>query len=382
MSMFRPLNSFLLALNLSFLFLAGIGPAKGAEPRSEGMPAIHHVFLIVLDSDTFATTFGADSAAPYLAKSLPRQGALLESYFAIGHWSFDNYIALVSGQGPNAATQRDCDDVSNFRLYKPGLDSHGQARGFGCVYPAIVKTLPDQLEKAGLTWKGYMEDLGLDAARDTRATCSAARIGGSDATAWPTDSDQYVARHDPFIYFHTILDDPARCSAHVVALERLPSDLRSVATTPSYSFIVPDLCDNGYVPQRCSAAHPGGLEGINRFLQKWVPLITQSPAFRRDGLLVIAFAQTVGVTPGDFDACCGEMPMSADPDKPGFRGPGGGRVGAVVLSPFIRPGTVSKVPYNHYSLLRTVEDIFGLDHLGFAAEPGLRPFGSDVFTER
>ena len=60
-------------------------------------------------------------------------------------------------------------------------------------------------------------------------------------------------------------------------------------------------------------------------------------------------------------------------------GPGGGRIGAVLLSPFVKPGTVSKTPYNHYALLRTVEDFFGLDHLGYSAQPGLKTFGADVF---
>jgi hypothetical protein len=62
-------------------------------------------------------------------------------------------------------------------------------------------------------------------------------------------------------------------------------------------------------------------------------------------------------------------------------GPGGGRIGAVLVSHFIRPGTVSTTPYNHYSLLRTVEDIFALEHLGYAAEPDLQSFGRDVFTQ-
>jgi hypothetical protein len=61
-------------------------------------------------------------------------------------------------------------------------------------------------------------------------------------------------------------------------------------------------------------------------------------------------------------------------------GPGGGRTGAVLLSRFIKPGTVSKVPYNHYSLLRSVEDVFGLPHLGYAGRAGLASFGRDVFT--
>ncbi len=64
---------------------------------------------------------------------------------------------------------------------------------------------------------------------------------------------------------------------------------------------------------------------------------------------------------------------------PGKTGPSGGRIGAVLLSPLIRPGTVSTGPYNHYSLLRTIEDIFGLPRLGDAAMPQVRSFGADVF---
>jgi phosphatidylinositol-3-phosphatase len=82
-------------------------------------------------------------------------------------------------------------------------------------------------------------------------------------------------------------------------------------------------------------------------------------------------------------ACCGEAngfgPDHPNVPLPGKNGPGGGRIGAVLLSPLIRPGTVSTVDYNHYSLLRTVEDIFGLPHLGDAAMPQVRSFGPDVF---
>jgi hypothetical protein len=86
----------------------------------------------------------------------------------------------------------------------------------------------------------------------------------------------------------------------------------------------------------------------------------------------------------DAAACCGEDsrlgPSHPSVPQPGKTGPGGGRIGAVLLSPFIRPGTVSTVPYNHYSLLRTIEDNFGLPHLGDAAMPQARSFGPDVFS--
>ena len=83
-------------------------------------------------------------------------------------------------------------------------------------------------------------------------------------------------------------------------------------------------------------------------------------------------------------ACCGETPGKSpshpDSPEPGMSGPGGGRVGAVLLSPFIKPGTISTADYNHYSMLRTIEDIFGLPHLGDAAMPQVKPFGADVFA--
>ncbi|MGH3764672.1 MAG: hypothetical protein ACRDTX_05910 [Pseudonocardiaceae bacterium] len=76
------------------------------------------------------------------------------------------------------------------------------------------------------------------------------------------------------------------------------------------------------------------------------------------------------------------------PTQPG-QYPGGGRIGAVLLNPnYIKAGSANPTPYNHYSALRSYEDLLGLDvggadgqgHLGFAAQPGLRAFGNDVFN--
>ena len=83
----------------------------------------------------------------------------------------------------------------------------------------------------------------------------------------------------------------------------------------------------------------------------------------------------------DAGACCGEGPGPTAHRCPGSSGRGGGRIGAVMLSPYIRPGTTSTLPYNHYSLLRSVEDMFGLGHLGMAGASGLGAFGADVFTQ-
>jgi hypothetical protein len=104
-----------------------------------------------------------------------------------------------------------------------------------------------------------------------------------------------------------------------------------------------------------------------------------SPAYQRDGLLLILFDEAEFSGPdADTTACCNEWPGPNSP-LPGITGPGGGRVGAVVLSKFVRPGTLVTTPYNHYSLLRTLEDLFGLDHLGFAGQADGYSFGLDVF---
>ncbi len=344
-------------------------PCLGAVAARPAAP-VRHVFLIVLENEPFHATFGPDSPAPYLARTLPRRGALLTQYYGVGHFSLDNYIAMVSGQAPNPDTQQDCPIYNEFVATGP-VGAYGQLPGHGCVYPTSVPTIADQFEAAGLRWMGYMEDMGRDAARES-ATCGHAVLGEQDGTEEATGSDEYAAKHDPFVYFHSIIDDPARCRAHVVNLERLRADLRHIETTPNFAFITPDLCHDGH-NSRCADGKQGGLDGIDRFLRIWVPRITRSAAFRKDGLLVITFDE------GESGAaCCGDRRLPGGP-VPGQFGPGGGRVGAVLLSPFIRPGTVSARPYDHYSLLRSVERYFDLPPLGYAAAPGVHAFGNAVF---
>jgi hypothetical protein len=351
-----------------------------APPLPAATPTVRHVFLIVLENESYEVTFGRDSPAPYLAHTLTAQGVLLQNYYGIGHLSLDNYIALISGQAPNEATQGDCVTYSEFQMSAPGLDAHGQALGTGCVYPLIVRTLPDELETAGFTWKAYMEDMGKDPARES-ATCARSPINSQEALLRATVKDQYAVKHNPFVYFHSIIDDQAHCDTHIVNLDKLTENLKSAAETANYVFITPNLCNDGHdVP--CVDHEPGGLVSADAFLKKWVPLITGSPAFKKDGLLIITFDEADAGRADGSIACCGELGLTGARYPPGLQGPGGGRIGAVLISPLIRPGTISNASYNHYSLLRSVTSLFGVAPLGFAAEEGLHPFGADVFSAR
>ncbi|HEU4642361.1 MAG TPA: alkaline phosphatase family protein [Gemmatimonadaceae bacterium] len=359
------------ALALALLGAAGCSEAHPGATKP-GTPAIGHVFVIVLENQGYDTTFGPGTRAPYLADTLPRAGALLHQYYGIGHYSLDNYIAMVSGIAPSPKTQLDCGRYEEF--VQTGTAPDGQPIGDGCIYPAHVQTIANQLMAKGLTWKGYMEDMGKDPSREA-ATCGHAPIGALDPTERAAPQDQYAAKHDPFVYFHAILDS-ASCQQNVVPLPELETALRTVDQTPNYSFIVPSLCHDGH-DRPCKNGEPGGLVSADEFLKHWVPLITNSPAFRKDGLLIVTFDEALSI---DATSCCNEQP-GPNVQKAGVNGPGGGRTGAVLLSPFIKPGTVSDVPYNHYSMLRSVEDIFGLSHLGYAGQDGLATFGPDVYTQ-
>lgn len=360
----RPMRRAVILLVAALLCLfANAGSASA-------LPKIKHVWIVVLENKDYNVTFGPNPPAPYLAQTLPSQGQLLTHYYGIAHFSLPNYIAMVSGQPPNPITQSDC---QIFQDFVGTMRSDGVALGQGCVYPAEVKTIADQLEAKGLTWRGYMED---QAASPTEPkTCRHPDLNQQDHTQTAEASDQYAARHNPFVYFHSIIDRPT-CDANVLGLAALPKDLKSKSTTPSYSFITPDLCSDGH-DEPCIDGRPGGLASINTFLKTWIPPILRSPAYKDGGLVIVTFDEAEH----DASDCCHEPMGPNTPNNGGLtQGNGGGRVGAVLLSRFIKPGSVNDTPYNHYSLLRSTEDMFGLPHLANAAQEGLNPFAGDVFN--
>jgi hypothetical protein len=363
--------------------------AMSAPSAQAQVPRVHHIFVIVLENQSYADTFGNPAADPYLAETLPSQGALLENYYGTAHESLANYITLVSGQPPNPDTQADCVPIFSDFVEAITLEE-GIPAGKGCVYPASVANIGTQMSAAGLKWKAYQEDMGNDPEREA-AACGHPAVGSPDETQKAEEGDGYATRHDPFVYFHSVIDDQAYCNAHVVALGSpsgampagalpketgLATDLLHTTKTPKLSFITPDLCDDGHdYPCTNEPSGASALADIDAFLETWVPKITASPAFKRNGLLEILFDEAGN---SDATACCEEKSGPNTP-APGITGPGGGRVGAVLLSRFIKPGTVSATPYNHYSSLASWESLLKLPRLGYAAAvPSV--FGADVFT--
>jgi hypothetical protein len=349
----------------ALLALVASTPAEaGTHPAY--LPPVGHVFVINIENKGYDTTWGADSPAPYLSQTLRAKGVLLNTYYGTAHNSQPNYIAQLSGQGPNPQMQGDCQIYSSF--IGLGTVSPGQYLGDGCVFPATVPSLPQQLTAQGFTWKGYMGGMGTP--------CRHPALSAVDDTQQAEVGDQYAARHNPFVYFSWITGSPL-CAQRVVDLSQLQTDLGSTTTTPNLSYITPDLCDDGH-DAPCVDGRPGGLVSVDAFLRVWVPRILASPAFQKDGMLVITADESDGPQ-SDASACCGEGPAPNSP-LPGIVGLGGGRIGALVISRWTKPGTWSTTPYNHYSLLASLEDVFGLSYLGYAATPDLNRFGLDIYN--
>ena len=368
--------------------LLAAAPSADAKTRPFRLPKVKHVWVIVLENESYESTFGSPAADPYLAQTLPAQGALLENYYATGHESNDNYISLVSGQPPNVENQADCQVFADFAgavVLPSGVET-----GEGCVYPAEVQNVGTQLSAAGKKWKAYEQDMGNDPNRET-AACGHPALNSVDGTQKAEAGDGYATRHDPFVYFHSVIDEQAYCDAHVVALGTpsgqmppaalkgetgLATDLAHAGKTPALSFITPNLCEDGHdYPCVNQEGGASALADIDGFLETWVPKIEASKAFAK-GLIEIVFDESDGPE-SDSSACCGEEPGPGSP-LPGISGPGGGRVGAVLISPYIAPGTTVTTAYNHYSSLASWEQLFGLPALADAA--GAPRFGEDVFT--
>jgi hypothetical protein len=355
------------------------GEGKGAKSK---LPAIKHVFVVMLSDEPYATAFGPASPAHYLTGTLEKQGELLVRYYAVAHEGLANAIALLSGEGPTEATAANCPMYTEIAPTGSGPD--GQVLGRGCVYPSSAPTLTGQLTAKHLTWKAYVE--GIDEGAGTPGACAHPAPGASDPSASlaaGATAPAYQTWRNPFVYFGSIVGSPS-CATNDVGMDELDGDLASEARTASFSYVSPGPCDDAS-PTPCAPDKPSGMVAADAFLQKHVPQILASKAYKKSGLLAI----TVDNAPStgeyaDSSSCCGQPRFANLPAPTGAAAlspPGGGQVGLLLLSPFIKKGGgLAQETYNHYSLLATVEQLFGLGRLGYAGLSEAKPFSASLFS--
>lgn len=311
--------------------------ASDRAPGLEGIPRFRHVVVLTEENSAETSSFGPGSPATYL-NALRSRGVFLPNYYGTGHASLDNYIAMVSGQPDNPLTASDCAAVS---LYTCAQAQTLQSGG---------RHLGDQLDEVHATWKAYADGAPTACFHGpyTPGDPQPDPYQGNSRTAPAYD---YADRHNPFLYFPNVVGDPARCAQHQVPLSSLADDLQG-DTLPAFSFLTPDTCHDGH-DNPCSDGRPGGLVSADAWLREQVPALLRY-LDRHDGLLVINFDEN-DFRPGACPGCAS--------------GGLGGQTGALLLSRRLPGGTTVNTSYDHLSLLRTLEDSFGVsEHLNLAAQ--------------
>ena len=326
-----------------------MAPVADAAPTVglEGVPRFDHIVVLTLENENASTSFGAASPAHYL-NGLLSQGVFVPGYYGTSHVSLPNYIAMVSGQLPNGLTNTDCAVVSLYVCAQPQtLFANGRHLG-------------DQLDASGKSWKVYQDGASAPCFHGAYSTDLTALLtpdpfqGDSQAPPGKDVAD----RHNPFLYFPNLVGNGGRCALRERPFGELAGDVTN-NTLPAFSFVVADTCHDGH-DNPCSNGTPGGLVSADQFLSTHVPaLLTYLQS--HNGLLIINFDED-GIVPTGVPnlndlVCltCASLGL-------------GGRTGAVLLGAGLTPGKVVSAAADHYSLLRTIEDSFGIgEHLNMAA---------------
>ena len=259
-------------------------PATSAT-QSATVPSFAHVVVVVMENTSASSIIGNTSQAAYI-NSLAGSNAYSTNNFAITHPSLPNYLALTG--------------ASTFGITSDCSPS---------VCPVNATNLMDRVEGAGLSWKAYMESMP--------SACST------------TDSYPYAVKHNPFVYYNDIRNNASRCQSHVVPFTQLSTDLRSASTTPSYSWITPNMCND---------MHDCSIATGDAWLSRQIPAILSSPAFTtQNSLLVLTWDED------DFT--------------------GSNQVDLVLAGSQVTRGLVSRVATNHYSILSTLEAAWNMPAL-------------------
>jgi phosphatidylinositol-3-phosphatase len=272
------------------------------------LPPIRTVFVIVLENHNWLEI--KDSPiAPFINQTLLPLSSYCEQYFNPPklHPSEPNYIWLQAG--------------TNFGITNDGNPSSNHQN--------TTNHLTDQLDFAGISWKSYQEDI-------------------SGMIVPLTSTDNYVPRHDPFVFFDDITgtNDPNYIYgiAHIRPYEELAGDLTNNSVA-RYNFITPNLCDDGH--SSCAPQH-NSIQQIDDWLASEIPKILDSAAYSNNGAIFITWDEGEGI----------EGDTVSD-----------GPIGMMILSPLARGGGYfNNIHYTHSSCLRTIQEIFNLSPwLGDAA---------------
>ena len=266
-------------------------------PPAAAVPAFDHIFLFIMENHGFEQIIGSPDA-PFINRLAATSG-LAANYTSVGHPSLPNYLALTGGDTFGITT--DCTDC----------------------FQSAPNLAVDRIAASGRTWRAYMESL--------------------PSPGFVGDSYPYMQKHDPFIYFDDIRENPAQ-AANVVPYSQLAADLASAETTPSFAWVTPNMLND---------MHDGTIAQGDDWLAAEIGKLMASPAWLlRRSLLVITWDENEGT--------------------------GTNRVATIFAGDGVQPGFQSQAAYTHFSLLRTIEAAWGLEPL--TANDGQAAVMADFFA--
>jgi hypothetical protein len=409
------------AAALALLVGTSLGTAHADQgPVPHGIPALNHVFIIMMENHGYAQIIGN----PYMpfTNAEAASANLANNYFGVAHPSLTNYLEVTGGSNfgilddnspiwsgscvstltPAGATN-ESSSVNNCPVSGTGVDTATPLIDFsnetsgppGIIeingkkqYPAASTlgiTIADQLVAANLTWKTYQESLPLSGPYGV-TTSDGYFSDNSSYTAEETGLGEtagsiaklYRVKHNPFAYFATVLATANVATGQIPGMSGyegatgLWADL-ATGNVPSYSFIVPNQChdqhagtSSGFTYEFCNddpddngtqaGLNPGLMAVGDQEIQSIVTAIKASPAWKTGRSAIV---------------------ITWDEDDYSVA-PVTNQIVTIIDKNYGQQGVQSTVGYTHFSLLKSIEAAFGLPCLNHACDASTTVM-SDLF---
>ncbi len=325
-----------MALLASAIFLVGCYSPRSSEPTSTVVPGPTLKPTSTVKPAPSAESTPAATVTPPLPTISPTLEVTSTSHALLPNFSHI-FIILLENKESSAVVGNSAAPYLNglaaqyaratnyFGVTHPSLPNYLALIGgdtFGITSDCTTcfvsaENVIDQIETSGRTWRAYMESM--------------------PRPCFLGDTQAYKQKHNPFIYFDDIRTNPDRCD-RIVPLSQFDADLQSNAL-PNYIWITPNICND---------MHDCGIDVGDQWLKLWVPKILASSAWQDNGVLFITFDEG-----GTQSGCCTYA--------------AGGQVDTLIIAPTVKRGFTSSAEYDHYSLLRTIEEAWGLPLLGNAS---------------
>lgn len=355
-----------LGILLSVVLVVNVAPADATSSHNSDS-RYKHIFYIEMENHSTNQIFGNTADAPYI-NWLASQYAISTNYYGVTHPSLPNYLAAISGD-----FQHIWDDCKAGPTVTCAPEEFGPSSGYTngqeLLTPAEIAeatntphwfsdtTIVNQLEAHGLTWKAYMQALPY---------------AGYTGEYYPYETVNgqllpvklYAQKHDPFMYFPSIRNNPDRLKK-VVPFTSFDADLES-GNVPNFVWISPDQCHDmhGVSPSNAaflglpacgfpaSGLDHGAIQLGDTFLKSTVSEIMASSTWHQKSAIVIVWDEN---DYSSFAGCC-HSPRGVN----GVILGGSNAPFIVITSKDAEHFVDSTTPYNHYTLLAAIQQLWGL----------------------